>query len=197
MTHKRIALVEFVIISAMFWFVTYSTSIAGVVHNIPSEDSTQDTDISEYLSKIDTLFVFHFHPTVQCSCCINVGNFARKGLEHFYTKAYNDSLIIFKEYDIDEDSLTTIRYNIFGSALGFEKSRGGKREFKEIESVWEFCEDKDKFLLHFKREMDEFIVKSRNNNSEEQKRKQDGGKLKDEKPENRYSPIKPDNGGKN
>ena len=180
MTQKRIVLAKFVIISAMFWFVAYSTSIAGVVQNISSEDSTQDIDISEHLSKIDTLFVIHFHPTVQCSCCINVGNFARKGLEQFYAKAYNDSLIIFKEYDIDEDSFTAKRYSIFGSALGFEKFRGGKKEFKEIESVWEFCEDEDKFLLNFKREMDEFIVKSKNNNYEEQKRKQDGAKRKDE-----------------
>lgn len=190
MTQKRIALVKFVIISVMFWFVAYSTSITGVLQNIASEDSTQDIDISEYLSKIDTLFAIHFHPTVQCSCCINVGSFARKGLEHFYTKAYNDSLIIFKEYDIDEDSLTAIRYNIFGSALGFEKFQGGKKEFKEIESVWEFCEDQEKFLVNFKRELDEFIMRSKKIESEDQNRKQDTVKLKDEKPKNRYPPKK-------
>ena len=197
MTQKRIVLVKFVIISAMFWFVAYSTSMAGVVQNITSEDSTQDIDISESLSKIGTLFVIHFHPTVQCSCCINVGNFARRGLWQFHAKAYNDSQVIFKEYDIDEDSVTAKKYNIFGSALGFEIFRGGKKEFKEIESVWEFCEDEDKFLLNFKREIEEFILRSTNKKSEEQNRKQDTAKLKDEKPENTYSPIKPDNGGKN
>jgi hypothetical protein len=197
MIQKRIALIRLMCISTILCFLVCYSSVAKVLQKTTSGESTEKIDILECFSKGDTLFVIHFHPTVQCSCCINVGNFARKGLEKFYAKAYNDSLIIFKEHDIDEDSVTAERYSIFGSALGFEKFRGGKKEFKEIESVWEFCEDQDKFLLNFKREMNEFIVKSKNNNSEEQKRKQDGAKLKDEKPENRYSPIKSDNGGKN
>jgi hypothetical protein len=36
------------------------------------QGSPEKIDISKYLSKGDTLFVIHFHPTVQCSCCINV-----------------------------------------------------------------------------------------------------------------------------
>jgi len=197
MTPKRITLVRLMFISAIFWFVVYSSSIAEVPQKTTYEESTEEIDLSEYLSKIDTLFVIHFHPTVQCSCCINVGSFARKGLEKFYAKPYNDSLIIFNEYDIDEDSTTAKRYNIFWSALGFEKFRGGEKEFKEIESVWEFCEEKEKFLLNFKREINGFIVGSENSESEDQNRKKDTVKLKDKKPENRHPPKKPDNGGRN
>lgn len=196
MTLKRITLVRLMFISAIFWFVVYSSSVAGVLQKTTSEESRDEIDISEYLSKIDTLFVIHFHPTVQCSCCINVGNFARKALGQFYAKPYNDSLVIFKEYDIDEDSSTAKKYGIFWSALGFEKFRGGKKEFKEIESVWEFCEEKDKFLLNFKREIDEFIMRSKKGESEGQNRKQDTVKLKDEKPKNKY-PKKRGNGGNN
>ncbi|MGB2696551.1 MAG: hypothetical protein WBD28_01670 [Candidatus Zixiibacteriota bacterium] len=186
MTPKRIALVKFMFISAIFWFVVYSSSVAGVLQKTTSKESTGKIDISEYFSKIDTLFVIHFHPTVQCSCCINVGNFARKGLEQFYAKPYNDSLVIFKEYDIDEDSSTAKKYGIFWSALGFEKFCGGEKEFKEIDSVWEFCEEKEKFLLNFKREIDEFIMRSKKAKSEYQNTKQDTVKLTDKKPENRY-----------
>jgi hypothetical protein len=190
MTSKRIVLFRPMLFLAIFCFFICSYTVAEVLQRTTSGESTEEIDISECLSKIDTLFVIHFHPAVQCSCCINVGSFARKGLEQFFAKAYNDSLIIFKEYDIDEDSLTAKRYNIFGSALGFEKFRGGKKEFKEIESVWEFCENEEKFLLDFKRETDEFIMGSKKGESEDQKRKKDTVKLKDEKPENRYPPKK-------
>lgn len=106
----------------------------------------------------DSLLVIHFHPTAQCSCCINVGNFSKMGLEKFYSKPYKNRRIIFKECNIDEDSLTARRYKIFGSALGFKKFLKGKEDFKEIESVWEFCEDEDKFLIDFQKELDSFIA---------------------------------------
>jgi hypothetical protein len=109
-------------------------------------------------ANFDSIMVIHFHPTAQCSCCINVGNFSRKGLERFYSKPYKDGRIIFKECNIDEDSLTARKYKIFGSALGFKKLFKGKEEFKEIESVWEFCEDEGKFLTDFQKELQSFVA---------------------------------------
>jgi hypothetical protein len=116
---------------------------------------------SNLLSNVDSLFVIHFHPTVQCSCCINVGIFAQRSLEKYYAKPYKEGRIIFKEYNIDEDSSTAKRYKIFWSALGFEKFFGEKKEFEEIESVWEFCEEKEKFLPKFKKELDQFMSESK------------------------------------
>ena len=113
---------------------------------------------SDLLSNVDSLFVIHFHPTVQCSCCINVGNFAKKGLEKYYAKPYKEGRIVFREYNVDEDSSTAKKYKIFWSALGFEKFSKEKNEFKEIESVWEFCEDEKKFLVNFKKELDNFML---------------------------------------
>jgi hypothetical protein len=109
-------------------------------------------------ANFDSIMVIHFHPTAQCSCCINVGNFSKKGLDKFYSKLYKDRRIIFKECNIDEDSLTAKKYKIFGSALGFKKLFKGKEEFKEIESVWEFCEEEEKFLPNFQKELNDFIA---------------------------------------
>ena len=115
-------------------------------------------DVADFTVNFDSLLVIHFHPTAQCSCCINVGNFSKKGLEKFYSKPYKNGRIMFKECNIDEDSSTARKYKIFGSALGFKKLFKGKEEFKEIESVWEFCEDEGKFLINFQKELQSFIV---------------------------------------
>jgi hypothetical protein len=125
-----------------------------------------EDDVSKYLSKGDTLFVIHFHPTVQCSCCINVGNFSKTGLEKYYAKPYKEGRIIFKEYNFEEDSLTAKKYKIFQSALAFRKIIKGKEEFKEIESVWPFCEDEEKFLTNFKKELDGFLVGEKKSKSQ-------------------------------
>ena len=114
------------------------------------------------LAGFDSIIVIHFHPTAQCSCCINVGNFAKKGLEKFYSKPYKERHIIFREYDIDKDSSIAKRYKIFWSALGFEKFCGDEINFKEIESVWQFCEEKEEFLINFQEELATFIANKEN-----------------------------------
>jgi len=127
------------------------------VNELLTVSSKENSDVRSLMS-YDSIMVIHFHPTAQCSCCINVGNFSKKGLEKFYSKPYKNKRIIFKECNIDEDSLTARKYKIFGSALGFRKHVKGKEEFKEIESVWEFCEEEDKFLINFQKELDSFIA---------------------------------------
>ncbi len=158
MIKKKSALCLFcLIVFLLIWTVSYgqnkkSTDPIGKKVDSPGKvtvDSTFD---------FDSLLVIHFHPIAQCSCCINVGNFSKKGLVKFYPKLYKDRQIIFKECNIDEDSSTARKYKIFGSALGFKKVFKEKEEFKEIESVWEFCEEEEKFLINFQKELNSFIT---------------------------------------
>jgi hypothetical protein len=161
------------------YLFVFCVSILGVTLSRADEQKSTKTPTStkqdttshalnraKQLADIDSLFVIHFHPEVQCSCCIKVGIYAKEGLEKFYAKPYKDGRIVFKEYNIDEDSSTAKRYKIFWSALGFEKFSKEKSEFKEIESVWEFCEDKEKFLPHFRKKLEEFMNKPEKDKSE-------------------------------
>jgi len=145
----------------VFWLIysnSYSQNKKPISPAQKKVDNISKGIVDSALSyDFDSLLIIHFHPTAQCSCCINVGNFSKKGLEKFYSKLYKNGHIIFKECNIDEDSSTAKRYKIFGSALGFRKQTKGKEEFKEIESVWEFCEDEEKFLINFREELDRFI----------------------------------------
>ena len=147
------------LISLLIGSITYGQKgkSTNPVQKEPDLAKKEVTDSSLILG-FDSLLVIHFHPTAQCSCCINVGNFSKKGLQKFYAKPYKDRRIIFKECNIDEDSLTAKKYKIFGSALGFKKLFKGKEEFKEIESVWEFCEEEEKFLPNFQKELNDFIA---------------------------------------
>jgi hypothetical protein len=147
-----------------------STGADGQILQNNTTRAERDTNsriskVKSPLVDIDSLWVIHFHPTVQCSCCINVGNFSKKCLEKHHAKQYHDGRIIFKECNIDEDSATANKYEIFGSALGFEKFLGAKAEFEEIESVWEFCEDEKQFFESFRAEMDRFINPSKKDTS--------------------------------
>ena len=133
---------------------------------ISQDTITNSSKQTNPFTDIDSIFVIHFHPEVQCSCCIKVGVYAKESLEKFFAKPYKEARIIFKEFNIDQDSSTAQKYKIFWSALGFEKFKGRKNEFKEIRSVWDFCEDEQKFLPDFKKELDEFIRETKENKSE-------------------------------
>jgi hypothetical protein len=86
-----------------------------------------------------------------------VGSFSKEALEKYYAAPFKDGLIVFRECNIDQDTLTPARYGIFSSALGFSRMSDGKEEFEDILSVWEFCEDHDKFLPTFRKELDDFL----------------------------------------
>lgn len=130
-------------------------------------DSVSDSlKMSQVQTGTDTVSVIHFHPTVQCSCCINVGSFSKEALEKYYAAPFENGLIVFRECNIDKDTLTSARYGIFGSALGFSRMSDGKEEFEDIQSVWDFCEDHDKFLSAFRKELDDFLSKPKPDSSE-------------------------------
>lgn len=170
---RKFIFTKLMLLPTIFFFTFCSSFGSEVLQKVSPQDSSklgpvrsEKIDISKYLSKGDTLFVIHFHPTVQCSCCINIGNFSKKGLEKFYTKPYKEGRIIFKECNFEEDTLTAKKYRIFQSALGFRKIFKGKEEFKEIESVWQFCEDEGKFLPNFKKELDDFLFGEKKSKSQ-------------------------------
>lgn len=181
MVKSKLILTKLGLICVIFFFTFGSFSRAEILQKATSGESSEKIDVPDRLLNIDTLLVIHFHPTVQCSCCIKVGIYAKEGLERFYAEPYKDSCIIFREYNIDEDTSTAKRYKIFWSALGFERFSAKTREFKEIESVWEICEDREKFLPNFKRELDEFMNEAKKDKSKAEY-KQDVQKSTPEKP---------------
>jgi hypothetical protein len=160
MTISKLVPMWLALLVAAFLVSSGSRFQVGPMQRADSVNHAKEEGRPKYLSKIDSVLVIHFHPTVQCSCCINVGGFSKKSLEEYYAKPCEDGHIIFKEYDVDEDTSTAKRYKIFWSALGFEKFSEGKNEFKEVESVWEFCEEEKKFLPNFKKELDQFMRQS-------------------------------------
>jgi|GEM_PF-1101848 len=176
---KSYKALTFVALLCLTLFAAIASGSDGPKPPKASAEAAKDTLASaghreDSLSYFDSLLVIHFHPTVQCSCCINVGIFSKKGLEKYFAREYKAGQIVFKEYDIDEDTLTAKKYQIFWSALGFEKFSKGKSLFREIESVWEFCEQEKKFLPDFKKELVRFISQSPEEKAKEKPPSEEG-----------------------
>jgi hypothetical protein len=108
-------------------------------------------------SIVDSMFVIHFHPDIQCSCCINVGEFSNESLETRYSDVCKEGKLSYREYNVDDDSYLETSYEVSDAALAFEAFTVRGREFKVIESVWDHCEDRDRFMAKFQEELDNFV----------------------------------------
>lgn len=138
--------------------ISFSPSFGQKLKRPSQADSLENKEMAKSLSEIDTLLVIHFHNAVQCSCCINVGNFSKIALEKYFKESYQKKKIIFQECNLDEDSITANRYKVFHSTLVFNKIIKEKDYFKEMEWVWDLCENKDKFVKKFQVELKNFIL---------------------------------------
>lgn len=143
-------------------FFTIPFSFGEKLKGSTPKDSLEIKEVFKSLSEIDTLLVVHFHNTVQCSCCINVGDFSKIALEKYFKELYQKNNIIFRECNLDEDSITANRYKVFHSTLVFNKIIKKKDYFKEMEWVWDLCENKDKFVKKFQVELKNFILNQDN-----------------------------------
>ena len=147
-------------LSMMIGITIYADEQKTAIESITTETNTLlvSQKQTNNLTDFDSILVIHFHPTAQCSCCIKVGLFSQKGLKEYYSEPHQKGKFLFQEINVDEDTLIAKEYQVFWSALGFEKLYNGKKEFKEIESVWDFCENEVNFLRVFKKELDNFLA---------------------------------------
>jgi hypothetical protein len=155
---------DFVFIFLIFSLcsISFSSSFGEKLKRPSQADSLQNKEMAKSLSEIDTLLVIHFHNTVQCSCCINVGDFSKIALDKYFKEPYKKGKIILQECHLHEDSITAKRYKVFHSTLVFNKIIKKKDYFKEMEWVWDLCENKDKFVKKFQVELKNFILNQDN-----------------------------------
>jgi len=141
-------------------------AVAGTVAcTVGNEMLTSESDTSSIhqlhtaaFSAIDSIFVIHFHPAIQCSCCINVGEFSQEALRTHYSGLCEEGKLSHSEYNIDDDSYIETGYEVSDAALAFEAFTERGHGFKLITSVWDHCMDKDRFVVTFREEMDAFVL---------------------------------------
>ena len=96
---------------------------------------------------------YYFHPTARCESCINLENYIKELIE---TK-YVNSGFRFKEINIEQKENEHYRkdYNLLFSSVIIENSESKK--WKNLDSVWSYTDNKDKFFKYAEREINNFI----------------------------------------
>ena len=96
---------------------------------------------------------YYFHPTARCEACLNLEAFTKELLE---TKFSKDGFV-YKSLNIEEKENEHYRkdFELLFSSVIIENS--GSKKWMNLDSVWSYTDDKDKFFKYAEREINNFI----------------------------------------
>ena len=98
--------------------------------------------------------VYYFHPTARCEGCINMESYMKELIEKKYKE-----IIIFKAINIEDKENQHYRKEFdlkFSSVIVEEEDT---KRWKNLDSVWTYTEDKEKFIEYADRNIENFINK--------------------------------------
>jgi hypothetical protein len=136
MTKKLLIFVSVLIFMAVF------TGCTKQVENKPTADG-------KYIA-------YYFHPTARCESCLNLESFLKEMIEKKYAKQGFE----FKEVNIEDRENQHYRkdYSLKFSSVIISKVESGKEtNWKNLDSVWSYTDNKEKFFIYSEREIDNFI----------------------------------------
>jgi hypothetical protein len=100
--------------------------------------------------------VYYFHPTARCESCINMESYIKELIE---TK-YADKGFSFKEVNIEQEENEHYRkdYELKFSSVILSKVETDKQtKWRNLDSVWSYTDNKEKFFNYTEREIINFI----------------------------------------
>ena len=100
---------------------------------------------------------FYFHPTARCESCLNLEAFAKELIESKFSKTG----FVFKSIDIDEEENEHYKKDFgltFSSLVLVKYKNGSQLNWKNLESVWSYTNDKEKFFGYTEKEIKNFIT---------------------------------------
>ena len=104
-------------------------------------------------AKDNNYIVYYFHPTARCESCINLENYIKEVID---TKFANKNFV-FKPVNIEEKENEHFRkdYDLKFSSIII--ANPVKNKWKNLDSIWSYTEDKNKFFNYAENQINNFI----------------------------------------
>lgn len=101
-------------------------------------DGGKNTEITIPPREVEKVELLYFHPRFRCVSCNNVEKYAKEVATGEYKKEIKDGKLEFKSLEIDDPKNKELvrELGVTGSSLYIVVNGGGKREHREIKSVW-------------------------------------------------------------
>ncbi|TAL70535.1 MAG: hypothetical protein EPN82_02675 [Bacteroidetes bacterium] len=100
--------------------------------------------------------VIYFHATIRCHTCLTIENNIRNSLLLEFGKELKDSTVILTSLDflLPENEHYREKYKFDTQTLIISKKENGKEiQWKNLEKIWDFVNDFEKFKKYIKEEI--------------------------------------------
>ncbi|MGC1119848.1 MAG: nitrophenyl compound nitroreductase subunit ArsF family protein [Candidatus Methanofastidiosia archaeon] len=111
-------------------------------------DSPQSTpsDVSTDVTQENQILVVHFHRIAQCTCCINVGEWAEETAQELFPREFESGTIRYLNVCVEENPELASKYNAYGASLYINIVKEGRDNITENVEVWQYCFDHDNYV---------------------------------------------------
>jgi hypothetical protein len=117
------------------------------------------TNIKEAPEKF---IAFYFHGNFRCTSCRKIEQYSREAIEKFFTEQLKAEKLVFNIINIDlpENKHFVEEYQLYTRSLIIAEFKGGKQvRWKNLNKVWNYLNDRDKFYEYVKSEIKKYLEK--------------------------------------
>jgi len=129
---------------------------------VPANETNNTTKAStEEIKGINSkVIAYYFHGNFRCANCTKIEAYSKEAVETGFKQQIQDGVIEWKVVNTDEPANKHFMsdYQLFTKSLVIVKLEDGKQvEWKNLQKVWEYLNNKDKFIKYVQDEVNAYL----------------------------------------
>ena len=106
------------------------------------------------------LNVYYFRSNFRCSNCYKIEEYTKEAMEKYFQDKLESGEIVYRVINIDEEEKVHFvdEYQLYTKSVVLSKLKDGREvEYKNLQKIWEYLNDKKKFHSYIKEEVYSFF----------------------------------------
>ncbi|NQU18982.1 hypothetical protein HQ550_02380 [bacterium] len=111
-------------------------------------------------AKENNVIAYYFHGTFRCYTCTNIEKYSREAIEANFKDALQSGKLEFKAVNVEErgNEHFVNDYQLYTKSLVLSLVKDGKEtQYKNLEKIWEYVRDKEKFFNYVTGEIQAYL----------------------------------------
>ena len=107
------------------------------------------------------VFVYYFYGNFRCASCRKIEAFTKEALNASFKEELKDGMLVFKVVNVDEKDNEHFLgdYQLYSKSVVLSLMKDGKEmKYKNLDEIWNYLNDKRKFLGYIKNETKVFLA---------------------------------------
>ena len=106
------------------------------------------------------VIAYYFYGSFRCPTCHNLERYAKEAIENNFKSQLDKKVLVFKAVNVEEKGNEHFvnDYQLYTKSLVLSLVENGKElKYKNLEKIWEYVRNKEKYTNYIKSEVDAFL----------------------------------------